>query len=89
MRLKQLMEIVQGDVILMAGCLESGRYIGKLNDELYEEYKNCKVSRIERGYFSGFPIEIRIVPTKSQDKKLCKTCYCDTCSCSPQCISQI
>ena len=89
MQLKQLKGIIRGKAILMSGCIGYGRYIGELSDELYEEYKNCKVKRIERGCGSGFPIEIVISVSKTKLKRLCNTCNWETCPDSPNFIDQI
>ena len=79
MKLKQLKGKVS-DACLICHCIDVGNYIGELNDELFEKYKNCEVMSVGSGCYKRFGTEIRIKLTKRLQNELCKK-YCNWDNC--------
>lgn len=44
MLLKSLKEIIPEYTVLICSCIANGRFIGILDEELFDTYKNCKVT---------------------------------------------
>ena len=78
MKLKQLKDKVS-DACLICHCIDVGNYIGELNDESFEKYKNCEVVNIGYGCYKRFGTEIRIKLTKRLQNELCKNCGWNNC----------
>ena len=77
MKLKQLKELVKikgGG--LVSNCHKHGQLIGILDDELFEKYGHCNVTKI---CSEAFGLEIWIDTTPRLQNRLCKECKWDDC----------
>ena len=83
MKLSQLKEIIE-NACLVFDCIEYGRYIGELNDELFEKYKTSKVTGIGGGYYPEYGTQILIRPNKKLCKELCNNCGWNNCWDNPK-----
>ena len=72
--LKSLKEIIPEYTVLICSCIANGRFIGILDEELFETYKNCKVTSIGGNLYNRYNEEIWILPTKLLQNNLCKNC---------------
>ena len=79
MKLIQIKNIVKGETCLVANCHGHGRFIGKLDNDLYEKYKGCSICQIGHGYYREFGNEIWIQVSPKLQKNLCKDCGWDNC----------
>jgi len=57
MKLKQLKGLTSF-ACLIANCHGYGKYIGQLNEEVYEKYQNCKVVKIDSDIYQRHGIEV-------------------------------
>lgn len=77
--LKSLKEIIPEDTVLICSCIANGRYIGILDENLFDIYKNCKVISIGGNFYNHYNEEIWIRPTKRLQSILCKNCSWTNC----------
>lgn len=77
--LKSLKEIIQEDTVLICSCIANGRYIGILDENLFDIYKNCKVISVGGNFYNRYNEEIWIRPTKRLQSILCKNCSWTNC----------
>lgn len=73
MRLKQVEKLINGGC-LVCNCINVGRFIGVINDESKEKYKNCIVTSIGSTFYRERGIEVWIIPNKRLQKELCSKC---------------
>ena len=69
---------------LISNCTDIGNYIGTLNEELFETYKNCEITNIGSGMYNRFGTEIWINVTKRLQNKLCNNCGWENCYSNPK-----
>lgn len=79
MLLKSLKEIIPEGTVLICSCIDNGRFIDALDEELFETYKNCKVTSIGGNFYNRYNEEIWILPTKRLQNNLCKNCSWTNC----------
>lgn len=77
--LKSLKEIIPEDTVLICSCIANGRYIGILDENLFDIYKNCKVISVGGNFYNRYNEEIWIRPTKRLQSILCKNCSWTNC----------
>lgn len=77
--LKSLKEIIPEDTVLICSCITNGRYIGILDENLFDIYKNCKVISVGGNFYNRYNEEIWIRPTKRLQSILCKNCSWTNC----------
>ena len=77
--LKSLKEIIPEDTVLICSCIANGRFIGVLDEKLFDTYKNCKVISVGRNFYNRYNEEIWIQPTKRLQCNLCKNCSWTNC----------
>ena len=74
MLLKSLKEIIPEYTVLICSCIANGRFIGILDEELFDTYKNCKVTSFGGNFYNRYSEEIWIQPTKGLQSNLWKNC---------------
>lgn len=79
MVLKSLKEIIPEYTVLICSCIANGRFIGLLNEELFDTYRNCKVTSVGGNFYNRYNEEIWIQPTKRLQNNLCKNCSWTNC----------
>lgn len=77
--LKSLKEIIPEDTVLICSCIANGRFIGVLDERLFDTYKNCKVISVGGNFYNRYNEEIWIQPTKRLQCNLCKNCSWTNC----------
>ena len=77
--LKSLKEIIPEDTVLICSCIANGRYIGILDENLFDIYKNCKAISVGGNFYNRYNEEIWIRPTKRLQSILCKNCSWTNC----------
>ena len=79
MLLKSLKEIIPEETALICSCIANGRFIDVLDEELFDTYKNCKVTSFGGNLYNRYNEEIGIQPTKRLQSNLCKNCSWRNC----------